>query len=466
MNIVFANTYFQKRVAYTSLISVIPPLDLAYCAAYVRREIREINVYIIDANAMRLNENELVKRIGLVSPDIVVFSAPTYAINTVSSISGNLSKDIKQILIGTHGSALPQETLTMCSRLDYVILGEPEYVLLNLIESIMGNRPPESVEGIAFRENTTIKIQDNKKEVDIDSLPYPARDLLPNHLYSSPFSAHVTAIQTTRGCPGKCTFCDSRLLFGSHVRKRSPEKIVNEMIECFEKYKTTYFAIMDHTFTVDNDFVRDVCDKIIEHKLHKKIRWVCNTRVDVLHEKLVRKMKEAGCLQIGIGIESAIDSALDAVRKDITLREIKEAIDNIKKNGIIAMGYSIIGFPEDSPQTIKETNESIKRLDPHTIQIAFATPLPGTELYEKCKKEDRILSHNWNHYVFLNKAIIKNDTLSTEELIRMRRALIRSFYFRPWKIIKLVFFMLFRAKVNMWYVTSSACRIFTTLLIR
>jgi len=450
MQILFTNTYYQTRVEYTSLMSVIPPLDLAYCAALVRRCDLSFSVSLIDANALRLAFDAHIKKISSFNPDIIIFTAATHSINAVKAIVEALRKDeLVTVLIGTHGSARPQETLDEIPGLDIIVCGEPEYTVLDIVRSLKNNEPLDTIKGIAYREDGKVVMSEGRTSlVNVDLLPYPARDLLPNNKYFSPYSPRVTALQTTRGCPGRCKFCDSHLLYGNTIRTREPANIVDEIHECINHYGTRYFAIIDHTFTAKKKFVMEVCNKIIQRRLHTKIRWVCNTRVDLLNDAMLALMKRAGCIQIGIGIEQAIDKRLAAVNKMITEKQIEEAIIGIKRHGIIAMGYAIIGFPQDSRRDIEETKRKIFQLNPHTLQLSFATPLPGTELYEYCKGENRILSNNWDDYVFLRKSIIKNDSLSTEELESLRRNILRSFYFRLNKMVSLLFFFLFKARVN------------------
>lgn len=450
MRICFSNTNYQKRVEYTSLISVVPPLDIAYCAALVREKITDSEISIIDANVLGLSDSEHLAAIRKFDPEVLVFTSATYTINSVKQICRHLADHPSfKILIGTHGSALPEQTLAWVESLDAIVRGEPEWGVLNVVQSLKELESISGIEGINFRDNGEIRsTPDRSWHQDMDSLPFPARDLIPNEAYSSPYSQNVTALRTTRGCPGRCTFCDSHLLFGSRTRMRRPESVVAEIRLCVDKYRTDYFAIIDHTFTADRSFVTEVCDLIIKENLHKKIRWVCNTRVDMLDDEILAKMKEAGCLQVGIGIESADNKRLAATGKQIDEDQIRRAIIRIKKHGIVAMGYAIIGFPEDSKDSISQTKKKIFDFDPHTLQLSFATPLPGTGLYKKAVREERILSENWDDYVFLRKSILKNDTLTTEELVELRRSIVSDFYFRPRKVIQVLYQLFIRNRVS------------------
>ena len=454
MRVLFSNTCYQQRVEYTSLISVVPPLELATCAALVRRELPGVEVALLDANVLGLSDAALAQRIRDLDPDVVVFWAATFAINSVRDIVAEISgvSETKLVLTGSHGSALPERTFGEIPGLDVIVRGEPEWTVLELVRRWKLGRDIERVDGIHARLDDGRRLAntpDRAACLDLDSLPVPARDLLPNHLYSAPWSTRVTALRTTRGCPGACRFCDSHLMVGRRTRTRDPVAVVNEMEDCAKAFGTDYFAILDHTFTARREFVEAVCEGILGRWNLRGVRWVCNTRVDMLSDELVALMRKAGCLQIGLGIESADNAHLSQVKKDITEDQIRAAIGRLKRHGIIAMGYTIVGFPGDDADKIARTKTKILDLDPHTLQLSFATPLPGTGLWDDCVAEDRILSDDWDDYVFLRKSIIRSDAFAPGELAALRRDIVKSFYLRPGKLARLGLFLAARVRPNM-----------------
>ena len=451
MRVVFTNTCYQQRVEYTSLISVVPPLEIATCAALVRRDCPGVEVVLIDANALGYSDAQLARRLQALEPDVVVFWAATFAINAVRDIVAELScgSTAKLVLSGSHGSALPERTFTEIPGLDVIVRGEPEWTVLELVQAWQRRGEIEGVQGIHARldeGDRLVSTPDRAACMDLDSLPVPARDLLPNHRYSAPWSTRVTALRTTRGCPGACRFCDSHLMVGRRTRTRDPVAVANELEDCTKAFGTDYFAILDHTFTARRQFVEQVCEQILRRPALRGSRWVCNTRVDMLSDDLVDLMRRAGCLQIGLGIESADNARLSQVKKNITEDQIRAAIERLKRHGIIAMGYTIIGFPDDDADRIARTKAKILDLDPHTLQLSFATPLPGTGLYDDCVAEDRILSHDWDDYVFLRKSIIRSDHLAPAEIEALRRDIVKSFYLRPGKLAQLGWFLAARAR--------------------
>ena len=137
---------------------------------------------------------------------------------------------------------------------------------------------------------------------------------------------------------------------------------------------------------------------------------------------------------------------MDLIKKDITEDQIKGAIGRLKKAGIIAMGYAIIGFPDDTMADLKKTRDKIFDFDPHALQLSFATPLPGSRLYETCVQKDLIATDSWDDYTFLRRSIIRNSSISRGELEELRRGIIKEFYFRPKKIFELSTFLAFTTK--------------------
>jgi anaerobic magnesium-protoporphyrin IX monomethyl ester cyclase len=173
----------------------------------------------------------------------------------------------------------------------------------------------------------------------------------------------------------------------------------------------------------------------------------------------VSLMRRAGCLQIGLGIESADNARLSQVKKHITEDQIRAAIGRLKRHGIIAMGYTIIGFPDDDADKIARTKAKILDLDPHTLQLSFATPLPGTGLWHDCVAQGRLLSHDWDDYVFLRKSIIRNDHLSSVEIEALRRDIVKSFYLRPEKLTRLGWFLAARARPSSTAVLQASVKV-------
>ncbi len=465
MRVLFAQPGYQKRVEHTSLISVVPPLELASCAALVRQRLPDTKVAIIDGNVVGLSEAALVAQAAAYTPDVIVLHAATHTIKTAGRVARELQTKAPVVLLGSHGTALPEETLAEFPGFTLIVRGEPEETLVEWLQ--VWQEPSEwgQVKGLSWRDgDETFESADRQLMESLDSLPTPARDLLPNDLYSSPYARRVTALRTTRGCPGQCTFCDSHLIYGCGTRTRAPGAVVEEFSECNSRWGTDYVAIIDHTFTADKDFVAAVCEGLLERGLHRRMRWVCNTRVDMLADELVALMRKAGCLQVGLGIEAGDDRRLRELGKGVTEAQLEGAISSLKRHGIIAMGYAIIGFPGDTEETVARTRERLFHFDPHVLQLSFATPLPGSGLWRQANAEDRLLSTDWDDFVFLKKSILRGDHLPPERLRHLRDDILRDFYLRPGKLASLASFFALRARVSPVAATAAAIKVMSNLL--
>jgi len=468
MKILFSNIYYQQKVEAASLMSIVPPLDIAYCASVLRQSQNKLNINLIDANAQRLKFQKHLDMIINKKPDILVLTAKTYSINSVKRLCKILRKkdnELRLILIGSHGSALPKQTLIEIPELDFIILGEPEYIVRELIENIMSGKNSSKLPAIVYGEGSKIFVNNKVGFIkDLNQLPFPARDLLPNDRYWAPYSDRVTAIQATRGCPGRCNYCEMHNLYGFKIRKRDPNNIVMEIQECIKKYNTEYFAIIDHNFIADKEFIEEFCRIIIKKGLQRKIIWSCNSRVDMVHKETLDIMKKAGCLQIGVGVEAGDDKHLKLTGKGIRQDQIKKTIDNIKRAGIMVMGYAMIGYPGDTIEDIKRTKRLLFDFNPHVIQLSLATPLPGSQLYDYCNKKGLITTKNWDDYIFLNKSIIKNKNLPSRKLIEEKNRIVFRFYFRPIKIIELNYLILFRTRVKYINIVKGFFKILASLI--
>jgi anaerobic magnesium-protoporphyrin IX monomethyl ester cyclase len=461
--VLFVQVGYQERVEHTSLISVVPPLELASCAAVVRDRVPMVQVRILDANALSLSVEETIARVGKAAPDVVVAHSATHTINATGRLASATAAPL--VLLGPHGTALPRETLEEFAGIDVVVLGEPEETLAQLLCQWDAPETWADIAGIAFgRGADAVVTRGRGLMARLDQLPLPARDLLPNPVYRSPYARRVTSLRTTRGCPGRCTFCDSHLLYGCGTRLRDPASVVEEFALCNARWQTDYVAIIDHTFTADAAFVAEVCDGLIRRGLHRRLRWVCNTRVDMLADDLVALMRRAGCLQVGLGIEAGDNRRLASLRKGVSEEQLSSAIGSLKRHGIIAMGYAIIGFPDDTEESVARTRERLFHFDPHVLQLSFATPLPGTALWRQAKDEERFLSTNWDDFVFLRKSILRGDHLSNARLMELRDTILRDFYLRPAKLASLAAFLGCRAGVSPIAASRAAVKVLANLM--
>jgi len=405
-----------------------PPLGLAYIASVLRQS---HEVKIIDSNILNYAISDVERELRSFNPDVVGITSVTpsiYEAYKVAETAKKVREDCKVVLGGPHATFMPRQTMEECRYIDIIVRGEGEETTRELIENIEKGAPLNGVKGITFREkNETIDTEPRLFIKNIDDIPLPSRDLLPMHLYKFNGVKYTTML-TSRGCPFKCSFCSSSRLFGGYWRGRSPENVLEEMKIVYEEYGIRNIEFMDDTFTLNQERAEKICDEII--KQGWDISWGASSRVDTLSKKLVEKMKKAGCWIIFLGIESGSQKILDAIGKRITLEQVKKAVKILKDAGIQVLGSFIIGFLQDTTETIKETIKFAKSLNLNYAEFSILTPYPGTPIFDYAKKHGMLLTENWSKYTAI-EPIVKIEGASEKEIKALFQKSYITFYFRP-----------------------------------
>ena len=204
------------------------------------------------------------------------------------------------------------------------------------------------------------------------------------------------------------------------VRFRDPKKIFEEMEDKHRKYGIDLFIFNDDSFTIRKDMVMNFCDSLIEGGLNRRISWKCDTRVNLVDYQLLKKMKEAGCVQIDLGIECGNDNMLEYVKKGITIEQVLKAFEIANEIGIGTLAYFMMGFPDETQKDIEDTIRLMKKVKPSHPCWSIATPYPGTELYDICKSEGLIREDvNWSTYHHHSKNVCFSKQLTQEELLHL-----------------------------------------------
>lgn len=428
-----------NRSGRTSKERIIwPQTSLAYLAAMAPRTFK---VEIVDCIAERIKWPKFLKILREKNPRYLT----SHAITSTATNDLRVFKEAKKInpntvtiTTGPHVTALTEETLKENPDLDFVLLYEPELTFKELIEFIeAGRKDFENIKGLAFQKDGETKINERREYLDdLDQLPTPRHDLLPLKKYQFPFMASsFTFVVPSRGCPYLCTFCRQPIMWARKIRSRSPENIIKEL-KFLKKLGLKEFIFQSDTFTVDKDFVIKLCQKIIDEGL--KFSWSTNSRVDTIDEERLKIMQKAGCWMIAYGIESGSQKVLDRCKKEITLEQIKTAVNLTHKIGIKVYGYFIIGLIAETKETIRQTIDLAKKL-PITFAIFHtAAPYPGTEFYEEVKEKGWLVSEKWEDINQGTNIPISYPRLPAEEINKSIRKAYRAFYLRPkaiWRIL-------------------------------
>ncbi|OGF26977.1 hypothetical protein A2331_02665 [Candidatus Falkowbacteria bacterium RIFOXYB2_FULL_34_18] len=421
--------------------SVIP-LNLCYLAAYVRQQNPDIKIKIIDSEILGLSHEETVSESKNFNPDIIGITANTCVFDSVINLISQLKLKLpntKIVIGGPHPSALPKQSLIE-SGAHFTIAGEGEITFNELVTYIKNkNAHWNEIDGLTYYNHNKSIISNKPRELieDLDILPFPARDLLDNDLYSPPPTKRVglgpnTLLTTGRGCPFSCGFCGARTVWTQRTRIRKPEYIIKEIEECIDKYNIHNFNLTDEFFTINKQRTLKICNAIIEKKLN--ISWICSSRAQFLDEEVLKIMKRAGCHEISFGIESGNKEILKKINKSLDLNEAKRVIDLTKKVGITTHASYIIGYIGETENTIKDTIKFSKKLNTHIAAFFIASPLPGTPLYVEAKEKNYLRSDaSWINYSPLSnvESVLKLPTISIQEIRKWHRKAIREYYLRP-----------------------------------
>jgi radical SAM superfamily enzyme YgiQ (UPF0313 family) len=412
-----------------------PPLDIMIISGYLQKNGFESK--IIDANALNIGIGETKRIIEKENPDVVIFTTSTSTISNdlkIADITKEINKDIKTVAIGTHVAAVPLETLNFTRNLDATVIDpEPEFAVLSLIEN---NLDFNKTNGLFFRKRDLIvKKHPNKKIMNLDVLGFPSHDKIDLSLYRDPLQKRkpFTITYASRGCwHGKCIYCSCPFFF-QPARARSISSIVEEL-EWIENLGIKEIKWFDAEFNNFPENTSKLLDEMIKRKID--ITWSALARVDNLPVKLIEKMKKAGCHTLHVGIESANESILKNIRKNISLEQAKKTVENIKKSGLNVVTYFMLGLPGETEETMRNTLNFAKELDPDATTFSIATPHPKTLFHTWLKQNKLLKSIDYVNYNPLLPPVYDLVDLKSQEIYDFMVYAQKNFYFRPTFIIK------------------------------
>ena len=414
-----------------------PPMGLILLAAVLESKGYPVN--LIDANFLGLKPADILPLLN--ETNILGLTAMTPTVSSAIEIARavkSVKPDLPVIMGGPHATLLPAETMAVAPEVDIIVRGEGEETFINLLSALEDKKPLEKVLGITYRKDGVVIDNSPSPELsDLDSLPFLAYHLLPLKSYkphpphgrASPFAVLITS----RGCPYNCGYC-SKPVFGKRFRGQSPARITDEIVWLQEQYGVREIAFYDDSFTLDMDRAYQICEEIIRRKLN--IIWSCETRVNLVTEKLLKKMKQSGCYSISYGLESGSQEILDVIEKGTTIEQAVEAVRYTHEAGIDAIGYFMVGSPGETPDTIRETIRFAKKLKVDFAQFSITTPFPRTKLYDLYLEGGGNPEIPWEDYVYAASSegsapVFESDSLSREDIIRWESKAYREFYLRP-----------------------------------
>lgn len=423
--------------------SLQPPvqihLGLAYIAAILQKN--GYDVRIVDVDAEGLTPDKLTQRVLENRVDIVGISVATPTLNSALSVAKAIKKSSPSTITvfgGMHPSIMPIETIAH-PEVDFVIKGEGELTFLGFLSAIKNKYDFSSVDGLVYKkENKAIENKPRQLIENLDLLPFPSRELFNNIAYTYPDSlyAKTAPVITSRGCPGRCTYCNAHSIFGRKFRARSAKNVVDEIETLIKKFGIKEIHIWDDNFVTDKQRVYRIKDEIKSRRIKVKFAFPNGIRADFLDAELIGALKEMGTYSIAIGVESANQEILNLAKKGTKIGKIIEVFELVKKARIETWAFFMFGLPGEDMASARVTIDFAKKLDPDIAKFHILKPYPGTEAYQFMLSNNFLNSLDYDNYGIHTPPVHHLDGLSSEDLVKLQKIAYNEFYFRPIKLLK------------------------------
>ncbi|MGZ7047500.1 MAG: B12-binding domain-containing radical SAM protein, partial [Methanobacterium sp.] len=345
IDVMLINPYDENALK-NALGFITPPMNLMYLASSLEKA--SYSVKIIDDDLIQMGYEKVSMLAEKLNPQIVAVTATTSTIKSALKyveLVKNILSDSLTVIGGPHTTFMPFETLKSSEALDVVVMGEGDETIVDLANHFTENKELGEVSGIVYRDlkSGNLKATPNRPLIkDLDSLPFPARHLVPFESYGAS-KEQTGGIITSRGCVYSCNYCSSSLIMGKKFRSRSPDNVVDEIEELIDKYQIRDIGFMDDTFMLNKRRANDIANEIKARGLD--LSFVASSRVDRVDQSLLQNLKSSGMKTIYYGVESGSQRILDLMKKGITLKNAGDAVKSAKNVGLEVLTSFILGYP-------------------------------------------------------------------------------------------------------------------------
>jgi anaerobic magnesium-protoporphyrin IX monomethyl ester cyclase len=415
-----------------------PPTILLTLAAYLERELADMEIEVLDCQAEKKDWKGIEKKIQSFTPSIVAtsgFTCNAYVCARVAEIAKTVNPDIVTVVGGQHFSFTAEESLANFPEIDFIVRGEGEVTLAELIKTLNENGNVKDVKGLSFRHNGEIVHTPQRELIqNLDLLPYPAYHLIEENIKSYHFAmmagkqARYMILEGSRGCDFKCSFCTQWKHWNGTWRTKSPKRIADEMQYLNEKFGGTFFWLTDDNFGYKKRG-KELYQELKKRRFHQDVSWFFQARTDDIanNPDLVAKLNNVGNNWILIGIENSSPTILKDLKKNLKVSDAKKAVKTLNENNILTQSMFIIGSRKDTVESIENLRQFSLELETQLAIYTVLTPYPGTEVYKTAQQNGWIEDTNYSNYDMVH-AIMPTDTLSTREVQEELFRCYRSFY--------------------------------------
>jgi anaerobic magnesium-protoporphyrin IX monomethyl ester cyclase len=402
-----------------------PGLGIAYVASSLRAAGHEIDM--LDGKLAHLTVEDIVARVRERRPDLVGITCMTVEYPRAVDIARRIKHDRAEVPIvvgGAHVNAVGRQALEEGEAFDYACVGEGEYLACELAEAIEREVDPSAIPGLVSRRGTElVTAVPRPPPDDYDLLPFPAWDLF-RPVDTIPLITH-------RGCPFQCVFCSHNS--GFKPRYRTPGNVLDEVEQILARYRPARIRIEDETFGLHMGRTKAILEGVISRGLHRRIRFSAQTRVDRVDEEFMRLLKTANFETLELGVESGNPDVLRETKKGITLEQVERAVALAKANDLRVWCKFILGHPDETHATIRDTIDFIAKINPHQLSVSIMTPFPGTPIHEMALRGEggyRLLTGGWEDFDKYSSGVLELETVSLGQLKRYQIACYVNLYVR------------------------------------
>jgi radical SAM superfamily enzyme YgiQ (UPF0313 family) len=396
-----------------------PPLSLAVTAAMLEDDGHDVEV--VDANALGIGNGELLERLKgvdkafLTSSTLDKWVCPNLGLEPFVQAASVARQVVPQVYgLGVHGTVRPRHVLELAN-VDAVVCGEPELT----VQDLCRYEDLHQVRGVAFMRDGDLVTTPAREPADVNAFPMPALHLLSLERYRYEIlGRRLVLLEGSRGCPFSCTFC-LKVMYGSGYRRKSAERLLEEVAVAVEHFDARSIYFMDIEFTLNRQLVETVSRWLRDR--HPDVRWCCQTRVDRVDPDLLQLMSASGCRLIHFGLESGSPRLLERMQKRVTVEDMERAVRWARQAGIRSACFFLLGLPDEGPEDVEMTIALARRLRPDYVSFHVAVPYPGTALYDEVREQ-------------LPPEVLFPDatpTLPVAELQRLQRKALLGHYLRP-----------------------------------
>lgn len=403
----------------------LPPLGLAYIAAALEKNGFQVEIY--DNYLLERPIEEVKSEVKKRSPEIVgiTCSSLTYerSIELAKAVKEVCSSS-KVIVGGPHPSYMPQ-TMLQHPEIDYVVIGEGEHAMVKLATAItkrQENKVIAKISGVALNVDGGMVKSPPEFISDLDSVPFPARHLLPMRMYDRalPYLTvkPVDTMSILRGCPYQCAYCETRELWGTACRAFSPQRVIDEIKHMVDNYGSRGIYFVGDNFTINKQRTSELCRLLRENKID--LKWTCETRADLISKELLESMKSAGCETIFFGVESGSPTIQQKLNKNIDLQEVKRTFELCREVGIRTTTSFMLGIPGETVDDMNATFKFAKSLQADWCMFNIYIACPGSKLY------DEVISQGLYDQMDNYLARVKTKDFDYDTLVKIQRSFQRN----------------------------------------